>query len=203
MQSRKHFYFFLSFCFLLFWSFLSQAQVTTYGAPKQKRPSAEKKAFIEKRTVYLLASTSLNVKQSTLSDGSKQTALKFNASGFYALTKYFAVGGFASVDFTRRSMYDNANFWQFDFGPQVGLFIPNKLPITPYLSGSIGPARIINKAQDQNNEDGYYLRTELGLIYEISPVVGLVLAFNYRESYFQEYTDTKNSGLNFGIILSL
>lgn len=195
--------FFVSFCCLFFFANASQAQTTTYGAPKQKRPIAQKKALIEKRAVYLMGSSSLNFGQQSLSDGSKQTSLNLNASGFYALNKYIAVGGFAAVDFTRRSVVNNANFWQFDFGPQIGFFLPNKPPIKPYMSGSIGPARIINKAADQGNEDGYYLRSELGLIYELSPVVGLVLACNYRKSFFDSYSNTSELGLNFGIILSL
>ncbi|NGZ89952.1 hypothetical protein [Psychroflexus maritimus] len=121
----------------LFFANASQAQTTTYGAPKQKRPIAQKKALIGKRAVYLVGSSSLNFGQQSLSDGSKQTSLNLNASGFYALNKYIAVGGFAALDFTRRSVVDNANFWQFDFGPQIGFFLPNKSPIKPYNLSSI------------------------------------------------------------------
>ena len=192
----------VSFCCLLFFANASQAQTTTYGAPKQKRPIAKKKALIEKRAVYLMGKSSLNFGQQSLSDGSKQTSLNLNASGFYALNKYIAVGGFVAVDFTRRSVVENANLWQFDFGPQIGFFLPNQSPVTPYVSGSIGPARIINKAHNESNEDGYYLRSEIGIIYEISPVVGLVLAGNYRESFFDSYSNTSELGLNFGILVS-
>ena len=195
--------FLVSFCCLLFFANASLSQTTTYGAPKQKRPIAQKKALIEKGAVYLMGKSSLNFGQQSLSDGSKQTNLSLDASGFYALSKYIAVGGFVAVDFTRRSVVENANLWTFDFGPQMGFFLPNQSPVTPYVSGSIGPARIINKAADQGNEDGYYLRSELGLIYELSPVVGLVLAGNYRKSFFDSYSNTSELGLNFGIILSL
>ncbi len=195
--------FFIYFAWFMLIGIFGQAQTTTYGAPKQKRPIHQKKALIEKRAVYLIGSSNLNFRRESLNDGSRQTSLNLNASGFYALSRYFAVGGFAAVDFSRRSIVNNANFWQFDFGPQAGLFLHNKLPITPYLSGSLGPARIINKAHNESNEDGYYLRSEIGIIYEISPVVGLVLAGNYRESYFNRYANTSELSLDFGLLFSL
>lgn len=170
-------------------------------AQENENDSSEK--LINKGAFYLSATSGLNFSSIKTENTASETFITASATGLFALSDYFALGGLVGVDGRSAASINSGSLYSVNIGPYVGVFVPNKSPITPYISGGAGLSILFVGSSDTDNERGYFLGANLGIIYELNHFVGIALEYGYTKvDLGGEFPSVSSRGLSLGILLS-
>lgn len=169
----------------------------------QENENKHQEKLIHKGAFILSAGSGLNFSSTKTENTSSETFINASVSGLFALSDYFALGGLVTVDGNSAATINRGSLYSLNVGPNVGFFIPNKSPITPYISGAAGLSILFLGGSDTDNEQGYFLDGSLGAIYELNHFVGIGLEYGYSKiDLGGEFSSASSSGLALGVILS-
>lgn len=161
----------------------------------------EGRRLIREGAFYLSTSSTLEITKTKYGSQSLGTNISLFANALYAIDEYVALGGLVLYD----NQPSNQNFFQltqYGIGPSIGVFLPNKSALTPYLSGSVGYSRLT--IRNSRNRNGYFLTAGLGLLYEINELFGVGIEYGYSvSSYGSSSSTAKTGGIAIGFFISL